>query len=57
MTSFFANSQRYDTILRLVSVSSEDTLERYQKDTYIRKNINLSEIDLFLIEGQTKVGL
>lgn len=52
-----ANSQRYDTILRLVSVSYEDTLERYQKDTCTRKNINLSEIDLFLIEGQTKLGL
>lgn len=57
MTSFVANSQRYDTILRLVSVSYEDTLERYQKDTCTRKNINLSEIDLFLIEGQTKLGL
>lgn len=57
MTSFVANSQRYDTILRLVSVSYEDTLERNQKDTCIRKNINLSEIYLFLIEGQTKLGL
>lgn len=53
----FANFQRHDTILCLVSVSSEDTLERYQKDTYMRKNINWSEIDLFLTEGQTKVGL
>lgn len=51
IVQFLCWFSRSDVILHLVSVSSEDILERYQKDIYIRKyleNYNI-KIDLNLI--------